>query len=112
MASSCDFAISCSTQTTFNFSHIDYDKNIFCDACTMTEPDSTPFRIEQIQNDDDAIRFYTGFPIFKILMACFVFLGESVSKLVSTSYHSVGKPGRPHILSPLNEFFLMLCRGR
>ena len=73
----------------------------------MTEPDcSIPFRIEQIQNDDDAVRFYTGFPTFKILMACFVFLGESVSKLVGRHYQSIGiKSGRPHVLSPLNEFF-------
>ena len=114
MTSCCDFAVSRSTQITLSFSHIDYDKKNFCDVCTMTEPDcSIPFRIEQIQNDDDAVRFYTGFPTFKILMTCFIFLGGSVSKLVGRHYQSIGiKSGRPHDLSPLNEFFLMLCRLR
>ena len=105
MVSSHDFAISCSTQTTLKYFHIDHDKKMVCDACTMTKPNFSSFQIEKIQNDDDAIRFYTGFPIFKILMVCFIFLDESVSKLVGISYQSAGKPDRPHILSPLNEFF-------
>jgi len=114
MTSCCDFAVSRSTQITLSFSHIDYDKKNFCDVCTMTEPDcSIPFCTEQIQNDDDTVRFYTGFPTFKILMTCFIFLGGSVSKLVGRHYQSIGiKSGRPHDLSPLNEFFLMLCRLR
>ena len=110
MASYCDFAVLHSTQTTLSFPHIGYDK-VFCDAGSVTEPDSSvPFCIEQIQHDDNAVRFYTGFPTYKILMACilmacFIFLGESVSNLVGKYYQSVGsKQGRPHTLSPLNEF--------
>ena len=79
----------------------------------MTEPDYfIPLRIGQVQNDDDAIRFYTGFPTFKLLMACYLFLGESVSKLSYGAYEGTGKARRPRILSPLNEFFMMLCRLR
>ena len=79
----------------------------------MTEPDHfIPLRIGQVQNDDDAIQFYTGFPTLKLLMACFLFLGESVSKLSYRAYKGTGKAERPHILSPLNEFFLMLCQLR
>lgn len=69
-----DFAVSHSTQATLSFSHIGYNNKVFCDAGTMKELDySIPFCIEQIQNDDNAVRFYTGFPTYKVLMACFIF---------------------------------------
>ena len=77
----------------------------------MTEPDCfIPLRIGKsrmmmMQSDST-----TGFPTFKILMACFLFLGESVSKLSYEAYKGTGKARKPHILLPLNEFFLMLCR--
>ena len=85
----------------------------YCDASTQTDRDeySTPLRVEQIQDNRNAIKFYTGFPSFQLLMACFTFLGPAVSML-SYEDHSKLTKGKPHKLSPLNEFFLMLCRLR
>ena len=113
MASFADFAATHATQTTVSFSHLAYDEKMCNDVATMTEPDyHVPLRIEQIQDNNDAVRFHTGFPTFKILMACFLFLGESASKLSYGAYEGTGKTRRSHILSPINEFFLMLCRMR
>ena len=84
----------------------------FSDACTMTDEisiESSTFRIEQIQEDQKAIQFYTGFSSMKLLLACFTFLGSAVSKLSYGDHHKQSK-GKPHKLSPLNEFFMMLCR--
>ena len=82
----------------------------YSDASTMTEEDcseSTPLRIEQIQNDQKCLHFYTGFLSFQMLMVCFNFLGPAVSKL-SYGDHQKHTKGKPHKLTPLNEFFLML----
>ena len=78
----------------------------YCDASTQTDHDeySTPLRIEQIQDNCNAIKFYTGFPSFQLLMACFMFLGPAVSMLSYEDYSKLTK-GKPHKLSPLNEFF-------
>ena len=85
------------------------------DANTMTEEDNventTPFRIEQIKDDSKMVKFYTGFPSFQLLMVCFQFLGSAASNLSYGDHTKVAK-GKPHKLSPLNEFFLMLCRLR
>ena len=78
----------------------------------------TPFRIEQIKNNDKLVNFYTGFPSFSHLLTCFHFLGPAVAILCYDPDKSVEDPtkvcriGRPHILTPLNEFFLTLCRIR
>ena len=84
------------------------------DASTITEQDfseSTPLRIEQIQDDQKCLHFYTGFSSFQMLMVCFNFLGPAVSKL-SYGDHQKHTKGKPHKLTPLNEFFLMLVRLR
>ena len=50
-------------------------------CCTMTEEDgnqSTPLRIEQIQDDQKCLHFYTGFLSFQMLMVCFNFLGTAM----------------------------------
>ena len=78
--------------------------------------ETTPFRIEQIQDDDKLVNFYTGFPSFLHLLACFQFLGPAVAVLSYDSSKVIQHAakacalGRPHILTPLNEFFLTLCR--
>ena len=75
----------------------------------------SPFRIEQIKDDDQAIKFYTGFPTFLHLVTCFNFLRPAVVSLCYNDLKSDRIPtavGRPHTLSPMNEFFLMLCRLR
>ena len=78
----------------------------------------TPFRIEQIKDNNKLVNFYTGFPSFLHLLTCFHFLGPAVATLCYDPDKSVEDPtkvcgmGRPHILTPLNEFFLTLCRIR
>lgn len=87
----------------------------YSDASTMTEQENeqegVPFRFEQIRHDDGAVRFYTGFPSLSVLMICFTFLGDAVANLSYRDHTKLTK-GKPHKLSPLNEFFLMLCRLR
>ena len=72
-----------------------------------SETDASPFLLEQIQDDNQAIKFYTGFPTFSHLIACFNFLGPAVFNLCygtpKNDTPSVG--GRHRCLSPLNEFF-------
>ena len=80
----------------------------YCDASTQTDYDkgsdySKPLHIEQIQDNCNAIKFYTGFPSFQLLMACFTFLGPAVSMLSYEDHIKLTK-GKPHKLSPLNEF--------
>ena len=69
------------------------------------------FRIEQIQNDDHLIRFYTGFVSYIIFIAFFEFLGPAVNTL---NYWGSGKHARQrhysHKLNPKNQFFLMLVK--
>ena len=85
------------------------------DASTMTEEvgddveNNAHFRIEKIKNDSKLVKFYTGFPSFQILMVCLQFLSSAASQL-SYGNHTKSTKGKPHKLSPLNEFFLMLCR--
>lgn len=43
------------------------------------------------------------------LLARFTFLGTAVSKLSYGDHYKQSK-SKPHKLSPLNEFFMMLCR--
>ena len=77
-----------------------------------------PFRLEQIKDSDKEVNFYTGFPSFSHLLTCYHFLGPAVTALSYDPDKSVEDPskvcgmGRHRILTPLNEFFLMLCRLR
>ena len=74
-------------------------------------------RLRNIRDDNDKVRFYTGFSTIGLLMACFNFLGPCVSKLnywhgsSQTTQVKSGK-GRKRILPPLEEFFLVLVRLR
>ena len=56
-----------------------------------------------LQDNCNAIKFYTGFPSFQLLMACFTFLGPAVYRLSYDDHVKLTK-GKPHKLSPLNEF--------
>ena len=55
------------------------------EASTMTEQndeqETIPFRFEQIKDDNNAVRFYTGFLSVSVMMICFTFLGDAVSNL-------------------------------
>ena len=72
------------------------------------------FRVESISDNDQKVKFYTGFSTFAALMVCFNFLGPCVNKLAyrSTAAEEKSNKGRKRILSPLNEFFLLLVRLR
>ena len=77
---------------------------------------SLKFSLENIGHDDKIIAFYTGFPSFESLKACFDFLGPSVHNLIywnakCTPPDSKGR-GRNRTLPPLEEFFMVLVRLR
>ena len=71
------------------------------------------FRLENIQDDNSKVNFYTGFSSLHMFMVCFNFLGPCVNKLnywgsTSTENDKKTNKGRPQALSPLNKFFLVL----
>jgi hypothetical protein len=74
-----------------------------------------PFSVTSICDDKDAIHFYTGLPDYPTFLACFKFLGSSVNCL----RHWYGGKRMPkhnkctsRALTPINEFFLVMCRLR
>ena len=77
---------------------------------------SSNFCIETFVNDDAAIKIYTGFDNYQLLDTCFQFLGEAVNHLKywgkQHSSTSIEKRGTSRSLTPINEFFLVLCRLR
>ena len=90
------------------------------DASTITNSSlhfAISFRTELFVHNDEAINFYTGFENYQVLAAFFKFLGDAVNHLqyVGSSSKSTSHAearGAPRALSPLNEFFLVLCRLR
>ena len=73
------------------------------------------FQLENIQDDNSKVNFYTGFSSLHLLIVCFNFLGPCVNKLnywgsTSTENDKKTNKGRLRALSPLNEFFLVLVR--
>jgi len=40
------------------------------------------FSLVNIADNDKKVSFYTGFPTYTILMACFKFLGPAVNQLI------------------------------
>lgn len=77
----------------------------------------TPFKIEQIEDNDKLVNFYIGFPSFLHHLTCFHFLGSAVTALSYDADKNVQDPtkvcgmGQHHILTPINKFFLT-CRLR
>ena len=72
-------------------------------------------KLENMKDDNTKVKFYTGFASFSTFMVCFNFLGPSVSKLyywTSGTSEVKSNKGRKRLLSPLNEFFLVLIRLR
>ena len=74
------------------------------------------FCIKRFQNDNESISFYTGFPNYETLMACFEFVankaqnmsyGKYDRKLFNTS--ALQSPGAARSLSLLDEFFSGAC---
>ena len=95
-----------STQTDVSVNHVG--------TITDGEVEMPPFSVEQIKDDDETIKFYTGFVTFAHLMACFHFLGPAATNLCYGARKSdTPVPGgRSRCLSPLNGFFLTMCRLR
>ena len=78
-----------------------------------------PFRLRNICDDDSKVRLYTGYSSMAALMEYFNLLSRSVNTLNYWSSTSAsGAPdyqvklttGRSRMLSPLEEFFLVLVR--
>ena len=72
-------------------------------------------RLSNIQEDDEKVRFYTGFSSYAALKVCFNFLGKGSSKLNywgSTMFEAKTDKGCKRALLPLEEFFLVLVRLR
>ena len=57
---------------------------MYFEATTVLEQilEMSRFRLASIASDDQKVTFYTGFPSYKELMACFKFLGPGVHSLV------------------------------
>ena len=75
----------------------------------------TPFRIENIMHDQHLVHFYTGFADYDALQCCFKFLGSSVYQLYywyGSKNTSQGSKITARSLTPINEFFLVMCRLR
>ena len=79
------------------------------------------FTLEKFKNDNSAIKFYTGFPNYKALLAFHNYLKPKVAKLQywgqknvpdSRPYQEEGKnkPGRKRQLSSLTELFIVFVR--
>ena len=76
--------------------------------------DHMQFRLANISHDDKMVAFYTGFPSFATMKACFEYLGPAANYL---SYKEKNESdalcsGRPHILPPIEEFFIVMIRLR
>ena len=79
----------------------------------MKDIDNQKFRLCNIVDDNSKICFYTGFPSYKSLLACFDFLGPAAHQLLySSKSNEKLKNCQPRSLPPLEEFFLVLVRLR
>ena len=74
------------------------------------------FRLSNMIDEPQKVLFYTGFPDYATLRACYDYLGPAVNKLNywGSVNSSDGKKnsGRTRSLPPLEEFFLVLVRLR
>ena len=78
-----------------------------------TQSKQTHFRIEDIQDNDKLIRFYTGFVSFVVFLAFFEFLGPVVNHLnYWGSKEGIRKRHRKRKLDPRNQLFLTLVKLR
>ena len=72
-------------------------------------------RLSHIKENDKKVCFYICFPSYKVLEACFLFLGSSVNRLCYSGQQQdkiTSKRCRSRALPPLEEFFLTLVRLR
>ena len=69
------------------------------------------FRLADIEHNDQLIRFYTGFPSYKILLLFYEFLGPAVHKLQYWGSKPVTKHHKKK-LDSFNQLFLTLIKLR
>ena len=80
-------------------------------AQLKSEPRKAYFRLEDIEHDDNLVRFYTGFVSFAIFIAFFEFLGPFVNHLnYWGSKECIRKRQRKRKLDPKNQLFLTLVK--
>lgn len=96
---------------------------------TVDELLANQFGITKFMGEDSDINFYTGFPNYQTLLACYNFLnpgenGENIVYITSANdelefpafptneINRGNKPGRRRKLSTLDEFFIVLVRMR
>ena len=74
------------------------------------------FCVEMYANNNDEIHFYTSFPSYEHFMICFSFLGDAVNHLIysgsKTDPSRVARSKPQRAITPINEFFMTLCRLR
>ena len=72
------------------------------------------FRLTNIAGNNNDILFYTGFPNYATLIACYNYLGPAVNHLVywGSKEGQSNAHGRNRLLSPLEEYFMVLVRLR
>ena len=70
----------------------------------------------EIYTDNEAVHFYTSFPTFEHFMVCFKFLGDAVNHLIypgsKIDPSCIPRSKTQRALTPINEFFMTLCRLR
>ena len=100
-------AVQCSVETEHKGIQLDISYSHQCTKTDKITDEVSPFGIEQIQDNDKLINFYTGFPTILHLITCFQFLGPAVavlsydpSKIIQDAAKACAL-GRPHILTPL-----------
>ena len=88
-------------------------------SALRTEIQNQEFSIKRFQNDDSSISFYTGFPNYETLLACFSLVVDKARNMSYGKYHrkqfntsTLESPGALRSLSLLDEFFLVLVRIR
>ena len=71
------------------------------------------FNIEQIHNNDELVRFYTGFFTYSLFLSFFQFLGPAVDNLnYWGSKEGTRVRQRTRKISPINQLFLTLIKLR
>lgn len=70
------------------------------------------FRIDDIANDNNLVRLYTGFVSFGVLKSFYEFLGPSVNELSYWGGRKTVTPKRRRLtkLNPMNQFFFTMIK--
>ena len=74
---------------------------MYFEATTVLEQnlEMSRFRLASIASDDQKVTFYTGFPSYKALMACFKFLGPGVHSLETAGLNCMARNGGKSVIT-------------